>query len=221
MKKKKNRVAKNFIRFVKKRNKQTFFKMTQIRLQIVFFILIVVVLIVSYIFGDTWFAGVMQSFAVGIITGWIVYILGNVRNQVGQDVCKKVEQLEALYKKLLVVYNSIPDKAIIVITKHKYDTKECIETAINAAREYIEAIKRLDITMLEELFRNVENTNFDNLEVDLDRIYEKYIDNDEVKVDMHAAKMEIIKVISEVSNWIEDELDKAKNQQRQLCKHPL
>ena len=161
-----------------------------------------------------------QSCGTGIITGIVVFVLGNMRSKAKKDIDKEVEQLTALYEILKRVYDSVPDKFTRKFSGQKYDYKECVLNTINAAVEYVEAIKKLDFSIKQKFIRET-SINCIELANDIDKIKEREFSDDLNYKDAFGVQSEILYILQDAAECFEAMLRKAEIQKDQIRKYPF
>lgn len=156
---------------------------------LVLFIIAVVVFFVSYGCQNyQWVSSLLLSSGVGILTGIIVFFLGNIRNRVKDDIDRKVEQFNGLYQILINVYHSLPG-----FNPERYDYTDCACQTLQASLEYIEAIRRLDHQFLLE-FINETGITLAGMTQEIYDIYEKYSFENLQYKDAAVIRIEVIRI---------------------------
>ena len=104
-----------------------------------------------------WWASLLQSCGAGVLTGMIVFVLGNVRSQAKENIAIKVKKLSNLYNILKKVYDSFPDRSLNVINEEPCNYSNCAHVTINAGIEYVEEIKKLDYFILRKFLKRIRD----------------------------------------------------------------
>ena len=168
----------------------------------------------------SWLSSLFQSLGAGIVTGIVVFILGNIRNQTKEYTDELVQQLSKLYKIQEQLYFSFPDIATIKLTRKKYNYIESLYTTINAALEYIEEIEKLDYYILLD-FSHKTNVDLDNIKKKLFYIKENKISENLNYMNANTIYNEIINILDNTTEWFELKLKEAELQKQQLKKYPF
>lgn len=170
--------------------------------------------------SDPWISSLHQSIGAGIITGIIVLVLGNVRSQVKERTERKIDQYSNLCEILSRLYHSIPDRSMVGLSQKKYDYAECTQQTIEAGKEYIRTIQKLDYPILKAF---VTQTNIDIRETEkwMNEIADRDLPENMTLKDAYEIRAEIICIVQEAGVWFEDQLREAKIQKEQLWQYPF
>lgn len=215
------------IKYIGKSRRKAYWKLPHLCWYIFFMMVSLICFGGSYILqcikqnGNLWVASLLQSIGVGILIGIVIFLLGNIRNHVVEQIDRKVEQYSNLYQILQKVYNSMPDKALARLNANKYDYEECAYQTLSAAQEYIATIKKLDYALFFEFVRNTD-INIDEIIKRLEEIFDNINSKERVEAsDAYLIKQDIICTIQDASEWFEIQLEEAEIQKKQIRQYPF
>lgn len=170
-----------------------------------------------------WFSSLLQSLGVGIITGLVVYVLSNMRNQREKYVSYVLKQLTEIYGYEVKIYNVIPSKMEVScsfsLTGKKLNWAEKVYEAFEATNNYINALKNLEFSLLRELV-DEKNVDFSKMEGKLGELYETIPDEITASYCWELSG-NLIKLIDESGEWIEEKRVDFEILHGQLSKYPL
>ncbi len=212
--------TKALLKYIKKERRNAYWDMPIPNMYVFLLMVALLFILLSLFEKNQWLSSFFQAGGTGIITGIVVFVLGNIRSQAKENADMVVEQLAAMYQIIKRVYDSVPDKFVQKISGQKYNYKECIIGAINAADEYVEAIKKLDFTIRKKFIRET-SINYLELAADIDKLKEMELSDD---LKYHSAleiRSEIIRILQKSSDWFENTLRKAEIQKDQIRKYPF
>lgn len=218
----KDNQTKALLKYIKKERRNAYWDMPIPNLHLFLVVVALILILSSYnVFAkNPWISSFFQSCGTGIITGIVVFLLGNIRSKSKEDVDKQVEQLTALYEIIKRVYDSVPDKFIPKNIRQKYNYKECVIDAIEAADEYVKTIKKLDFPIKKKFIKET-SINYLELASDIDKFKEMELSDN---LNYHSALEilnEIIRILQKSADWFEDALGKAEIQKDQIRKYPF
>lgn len=215
-------MTKRLIKYIKKENREQFWKMTHIKFIFLLGNVSMVLFIVSYFLNayDTWFSNLFQALGVGIITGMIVYLIGNMRARKQGFLKSVMEQLDSAYQCIKQIYNihAYFSRWDILSDEMKIKSKYVYE-AIDCAREYVDIVERFDVSLLKKLIKDT-NTDFDNIREKLLQIEKNTSENLGYR-DSRKIIENIIEVIQKTEDWVDDERRRVEIQIRLLDKYPF
>ena len=218
----KDNQTKVLLKHINQERRKAYWAMPIPNVHLLLFVVALILILSSYnIFTKSpWMSSFSQSCGTGIITGIVVFVLGNIRSKAKEDIDKEVEQLTALYEILKRVYDSVPDKFTRKFSGQKYDYKECVLNTINAAVEYVEAIKKLDFSIKQKFIRET-SINCIELANDIDKIKEREFSNNLNYNDAFDVRCEVLYIIQDAAECFEEMLRKAEIQKDQMRKYPF
>ena len=221
-KKTKDKQTRALLESIKKERRRAYWSMPIPILHIVLLFVALLFVSLSYVLSakTSWMSSFFQSCGTGIITGIVVFVLGNIRSQVKENANNTVEQLAAMYEILKRVYDSVPDKFTNKISGQKYDYRVCVINTINAATEYVDSIKKLDYSIKKKF---IEETaiNYQDMFDAIERFREMELPDDLNYNDAFEIRSDIIYIIQNATEWFENILRKAEIQKEQICKYPF
>ena len=212
--------TKALLKYIKKERRNAYWDMPIPNLYVFLLMVALLFILLSLFENNQWLSSFFQACGTGIITGIVVFVLGNIRSQAKENADMVVEQLAAMYEIIKRVYDSVPDKFVQKISGQKYNYKECVIDAIEAADEYVEAIKELDFTIRKKFIKET-SINYLELAADIDKFKEMELSDD---LKYHSAleiRSEIIRILQKTSDWFENTLRKAEIQKDQIRKYPF
>ena len=214
--------TKALLKYINKERRRAYWDMQTPNLYIFFFLAVLACVIFSYNMFETrpWLSNFFQSCGTGIITGIVVFVLGNVRSQSKEDADRIIEQLTRMYEIIKKVYDSVPDKLTRRINGKNYNYKDCVIETINAAMEYVEAIKKLEFSLQKKFIRET-SINYYDMAVNIDKFTEMDISDDLTYYDAIEIRNDIIYIIQNAADWFEAALRKAEMQKEQIRKYPF
>lgn len=170
--------------------------------------------------NNAWTSSLLQSCGAGIITGVVVFVLGNIRGQTKDNIERAVLQLSELYKIQKTVYDALPELSVIKLTAKKYDYVECTFQMLDAAYDYLEAITKVDFYIIKSFMKDT-GANVDELKSKISQLRDLDISEDLTYSDAYRLKTKVIEIIQVATNWFEDRLSKLEIQQQQLRQYPF
>lgn len=112
----------------------------------------VILLAVSYIirYITPWMSGIIQSIGLGVITGLIVYVLGNMRSAEEKYLVKTSKTLEELLEMedKIMAFWKYRDKEITISNRECADV---LKEAISVAIKYLDIIGKLDHAIFKKI----------------------------------------------------------------------
>ena len=218
----KDNQMKALLKHIKQERRKVYWEMPMPNVHLFLLVVALLLILSSYNMFEKylWISSFFQACGTGIITGIVVFVLGNIRSQAKENADKEVEQLTALYDIIKRVYDSVPDKFTRKFSGQKYDYKKCVLNTINTAIEYVEAIENLDYSIKKRFIRET-SINYYNMAVDIDKFNEMNISDDLTYNDAIKIRSEIIYIIQNAADWFEKELRKAEIQKDQVRKYPF
>ena len=163
---------------------------------------------------------ILQSCGAGVLTGMIVFVLGNVRSQAKENIAIKVKKLSNLYNILKKVYDSFPDRSLNVINEEPCNYSNCAHVTINAGIEYVEEIKKLDYFILRKFLKKID-FDFDEKKKELIKLKKKITSKDLSYGEAKRIRDEVIVIIQEASIWFEEQLNRVETQKQQIRTYPF
>ena len=221
---KKKSVEHSLLRSIKKERRKSYMELPIIKWYGALFFCTIGCFWISYFLFKflclEWWASLLQSCGAGVLTGMIVFVLGNVRSQAKENIVIKVEQLSNLYKILEKVYDSLPDRALLSVNKESCNYSKCTYMTINAEIEYVEEIKKLDYTILKKFINKID-FDFQEKQKKLVTLIEQ-IDSKELSYsEARRIRNEVIVIIHDASIWFEEQLNRAEMRKQQIRTYPF
>jgi len=221
----KDETTKYIIKYIKRKQREAYRNLGIVKAYQILTVLIIACFGVSYVCNMkelSWYSSLFQSCGVGVVTGMVIYILGNIRVQKKENVDKKVEQLSVVHHQLEVLYNAVPSCAEVYFEPEKSDYTVELIAVIDAGIEYIKAVKCIDNYIFRELIEEVD-VDIQKIESELERLRKEYIYGDLYYTfnEANNIKHKIIEYIQGMSLWLDNQLREAEIQQNQLRRYPL
>ena len=221
----KDKTTKSLIKCIKRKQREAYRNLGMLKAHGVLTLLTIACFGISYVCnikGLSWYSSLFQSCGVGVVTGMVIYILGNIRVQKKENVDKKVEQLGMVHHQLEVLYNAVPSCAELYFKPEKRDYTVELIAAIDAGIGYIKAVKHIDNYIFRELIEEID-VDIQKIESELERLRKEYISGDLYYTfnEANDIKQKIIESIQDMSLWLDDQLREAEIQQDQLRRYPL
>lgn len=222
---KKNNPFKSLIKYIRKTRREAYWNLQIPKWYVALILSAILCFVSSYVLHThckccEWLSSFLLSIGAGIITGLVVFILGNIREQIKTDVEIKIEQLSNLYDVLEQVYNTVPDKITHKLSGKTYNYAYCAYKTIKAAQEYIEEIKKLDYKIFNKFIKETA-IDVNMLELNIAALDAKEISEDLGYLGAVQIQSEVISIIQEAAEWFEENLREAEMQKQQICKYPL
>ncbi len=180
---------------------------------IVFFIIIFSCFGVSYMTQEMykWSSTMLQSCGVGVLTGLVVFILGNIRQNEREDVEKKIEKLRHLRELRNKVYNAFPEKSVRTLDEKEKEYEYYLYEIMEKAKDYISEIRvlnyHIDVEKATKEIRELQNS--------IDEM-EKLTHKEILEI-----RRKVIDIIQKDEEWLENQLNEGEMQKRQLSKYPF
>lgn len=189
------------IKYIKKTRRQAYWKLAIPWWYLLLLLLAFLCFAGSYLYVDKyeWTSSLLQSCGVGIITGVVVFVLGNIRGQTKDNVERAVIQLSELYKKQKMVYDALPELSVIKLTGKKYDYAECTFQMLDSAYEYLEAINKVDFYIIKSFMKDT-GANIDELKSKISQLRDLDISEDLTYSDAYSLKTKVIEIIQVATN---------------------
>lgn len=212
----------NLIKYIKKTRREAYWKLQIPWWYVLLLLCAVICFALSYSHRDScgWGSSLLQSCGVGIITGIVIFVLGNIRGQTKDYVDRKVERLSNMYAIQKKINESVPDRVMLKLSGKKYNYAHCAYQAIEAASEYVEAMKKLDFFIL-KAFMKETNTDINDIESKINQIRARDISENLSYLDAVKIQGDIIAIIQNATEWFESWLREAELQKEQMRKYPL
>lgn len=211
------------IKYIKKTRRQAYWKLSIPWWYLLLLLLAFICFAISYLCfrsNQQWLSSLLQSGGVGIITGVVVFVLGNIRGQTKDNIERAVIQLSELYKKQKTVYDALPELSVIKLTGKKYDYAECTFQMLDAAYEYLETIYKVDFYIIKSFMKDT-GINIDELKSKISQLRDLDISEDLTYSDAYSLKTKVIEIIQVATNWFEERLREFEIQQQQLRQYPF
>lgn len=214
-----------FITYIRRKRKALFWKLSHIKCVTIFSIIAVAFLVLSFYlrFCNPWLSQLFQALSVGIVTGLIVYILGNMRGQKESYLGCIIKQLDEIYQYEHQVYNTYP--SLMLVKSYSFDKSKQIDYSeylykvFEAAQNYIDALKKMEFSLLTKFLAETK-TDIQKMQEELsdiiDSIPEEVTYSSGIKI-----VQQIITLIRTSADWIEEARQNAEIQQQQIKKYPL
>lgn len=212
---KKNSQTKGLLKYIKVRQRKAFLSLFHIILTFVLLITSALLIIGSYFltYLSGWFSSLLQSLGIGIITGIVVYIMGNIRETTKGNIKREIAQLEKLYSIINKIYYIKPYRNF-----YSNDEYQMLpEHLYNYSMEYLNLLKKLDYPLKVTLIRET-NFDFDNVENNINKILDNLQMNN---CNLREAYYEIIRNLQDVNLWLDERLDEDKIKDIQIERYPL
>lgn len=171
-----------------------------------------------------WFAPLLQSLGVGIVTGMVLYILGSIRNGTEKYLEHIYNQLQNLHDLEEKIYFSYPMRMLWRVQPFS-KISECdmahgyLEEVVTASKDYLAALQTVDFQVYKE-FQKATSTVFDDLEKSLDNVVFS-IQEDLTMEAGEAIKDRIVAILEQTMEWFEIKFRNVEIQIGQIKKYPF
>lgn len=224
--KKRDRNLDALLRYKKKEQRQQFCKLRHIQVIGLSCVITTLLFILSYAMRrqHPWFAPLLQSLGVGMVTGMVLYILGNIRNGTEKYLEHIYNQLQNLHDLEEKIYFSYPLRMFWTVQSLS-NVNECdmaheyLEEVVTASKDYLVALKTIDYQVYKE-FQKTTSTVFDDLEKNLDNIFSS-IPEDLTMEAGEAIKDRIVAILEQTMEWFEVKFRNVEIQIGQIKKYPF
>lgn len=224
--KKRDRNLDALLRYKKKEQRQQFCKLRHIQVIGLSCVITMLLFILSYAMRQhhPWFAPLLQSLGVGMVTGVVLYILGNIRNGTEKYLEHIYSQLKNLHDLEEEIYFSYPMRTLWRAQPFS-KINECdmahgyLEEVVAASKNYLVALKTIDYKVYKE-FQKTTSTVFDDLEKNLDNIFSS-IPEDLTMEAGEAIKDRIVAILEQTMEWFEVKFRNVEIQIGQIKKYPF
>ena len=214
------------LRYKKKEQRQQFCKLRHIQVIGLSCVITTLLFILSYAMRrqHPWFAPLLQSLGVGMVTGMVLYILGNIRNGTEKYLEHIYNQLQNLHDLEEKIYFSYPLRMFWTVQSLS-NVNECdmaheyLEEVVTASKDYLVALKTIDYQVYKE-FQKTTSTVFDDLEKNLDNIFSS-IPEDLTMEAGEAIKDRIVAILEQTMEWFEVKFRNVEIQIGQIKKYPF
>ena len=214
------------LRYKKKEQRQQFCKLRHIQVIGLSCVITTLLFILSYAMRrqHPWFAPLLQSLGVGMVTGMVLYILGNIRNGTEKYLEYIYNQLQHLHDLEEKIYFSYPLRMFWTVQPFS-KINECdmahgyLEEVVTASKDYLAALQTVDFQVYKE-FQKATSTVFDDLEKNLDNIFSS-IPEDLTMEAGEAIKDRIVAILEQTMEWFEIKFRNVEIQIGQIKKYPL
>lgn len=221
---KKNSMRNSILKYYRKERKKSYMELPIIKWYISLLLCAIGCFGISYFLFKflrlEWWASLLQSCGAGVLTGMIVFVLGNVRSQAKENIAIKVKKLSNLYNILKKVYDSFPDRSLNVINEEPCNYSNCAHVTINAGIEYVEEIKKLDYFILRKFLKKID-FDFDEKKKEFIKLKKKITSKDLSYGEAKRIRDEVIVIIQEASIWFEEQLNRVETQKQQIRTYPF
>lgn len=215
----------SFIKEREQKEKWIFLNAPHIKIMVFCLVASVLFFVLSYFSRPyhPWLSPLLQSLSVGIVTGLIVYVLGNMRTQREKYVLYILKQLTEIYEHEVRIYHAVPTRLELSFYTlgegKKFNCEERVYEVFNAVDDYITALKKLEYSLLCEFIKET-NLNFEQMESCVRKLRETIPDEIDYNYCWQLRK-KLIEVIQDSASWIEKKREDYEIMQAQLNKYPL
>ena len=224
--KKRDRNLDALLRYKKKEQRQQFCKLRHIQVIGLSCVITTLLFILSYAMRrqHPWFAPLLQSLGVGMVTGMVLYILGNIRNGTEKYLEHIYNQLQNLHDLEEKIYFSYPLRMFWTVQSFS-NVNECdmaheyLEEVVTASKDYLAALKTIDYQVYTE-FQKTTSTAFDDLEKSLDNVVFS-IPEDLTMEAGEDIKDRIVAILEQTMEWFEVKFRNVEIQIGQIKKYPF
>ena len=224
--KKRDRNLDALLRYKKKEQRQQFCKLRHIQVIGLSCVITTLLFILSYAMRrqHPWFAPLLQSLGVGMVTGMVLYILGNIRNGTEKYLEHIYNQLQNLHDLEEKIYFSYPLRMFWTVQPFS-NVNECdmaheyLEEVVTASKDYLVALKTIDYQVYKE-FQKTTSTAFDDLEKSLDNVVFS-IPEDLTMEAGEDIKDRIVAILEQTMEWFEVKFRNVEIQIGQIKKYPF